>query len=140
MEISPYLLFNGTCAEAFTFYHRVLGGTLEPIMKAGDMPPAPGAPHMAPDTVIHACLRLGNYLLMGSDDPVSYAKPAGTSVSIAVDDIEEGRRIFEALSEGGSIGMPFGETFWSPGFGMCVDRFGTPWMVNTKPLNEEPAP
>lgn len=52
-------------------------------------------------------------------------------MSLGVKSTAEGRRIFDALAEGGQVTMPFGETFWSPGFGMVTDRFGTPWMVNT---------
>ena len=43
----------------------------------------------------------------------------------------EAERAFDALAEGGEVGAPFGATFWSKGFGMCTDRFGVPWMVDT---------
>ena len=69
---------------------------------------------------------------MGSDDPVSYSQPRGTHVSLAVESVDEARRIYNALAEGGHAGMPFETTFWSPGFGMLRDRFGTLWMINTK--------
>jgi PhnB protein len=55
------------------------------------------------------------------------------SVSIGVTSPEEAKRIFDDLAQGGKITMPFEKTFWSPGFGMVVDRFGTPWMVNCEP-------
>ena len=51
-------------------------------------------------------------------------------MSLHLKDIAEGERIFNALAENGNVTMPFQKTFWSPGFGMCVDRFGIPWMVN----------
>ena len=50
--------------------------------------------------------------------------------SISVDTVAEGQRVFDGLAEGGQATMPFTQTFWSPGFGMVTDRFGTPWMVN----------
>jgi PhnB protein len=56
-------------------------------------------------------------------------------VSIHVKDLAEGERIFKALAENGTVTMPFEKTFWSPGFGMCVDQFGIPWMVNTEGQN-----
>jgi len=69
--------------------------------------------------------------LMGADAPPDrYQKPTGMNVSIHVKDISEGARIFNALAENGNVTMPFQQTFWSPGFGMCVDQFGIPWMVN----------
>ncbi|MBA3949587.1 MAG: VOC family protein [Acidobacteria bacterium] len=130
MELSPYLFFDGNCAEAFHFYEKVLGGKLEALMKAGDAPPNDG-PQMPPDTIMHACLKVGDMMLMGSDDPISYAKPRGVHVSIAVESVDEARRLYDALSEGGHAGVPFAATFWSPGFGMLTDKFGIPWMVNT---------
>jgi PhnB protein len=51
-------------------------------------------------------------------------------VSLSLNDVARGERIFNALAENGSVTMPFQKTFWSPGFGMCVDRFGIPWIVN----------
>lgn len=132
MELTPYLFFDGNCAEAFRFYEKTLGGTLE-LMRAGDAPSDPEGPQMPPDSILHACLTLGGAMLMGSDEPLGYNKPQGMQVAISVDSTGEGRRIFDALGEGGTIAMPFSETFWSPGFGMVTDRFGTPWMISTKP-------
>jgi PhnB protein len=58
------------------------------------------------------------------------------SVNYSVGDVAEAERVFEALADGGKITTPLAETFWSPKFGMCVDRFGTPWMVNAEPAAE----
>jgi PhnB protein len=63
--------------------------------------------------------------------PGHYEKPQGFSVSIQLKDPVDGERIFNAFAEGGTVVMPFSKTFWSPGFGMCVDQFGIPWMVNS---------
>jgi PhnB protein len=68
---------------------------------------------------------------IASDSPPEYyAKPAGLFVSIHLQDPEEADRIFYALAENGSVTMPIEKTFWAARFGMLVDRFGTPWMVN----------
>jgi PhnB protein len=68
---------------------------------------------------------------MGADSPPgSYQKPTGMNVSLHLKDTAEGERIFKALAENGTMIMPFEKTFWSPGFGMCVDQFGIPWMIN----------
>jgi PhnB protein len=83
--------------------------------------------------VMHATLTLGSYTVMGSDAPPDhYQRPQGTYVSIGLTNPVEGQRIFTALTAGGTVTMPFGSTFWSPGFGMVVDRFGIPWMVNVE--------
>jgi PhnB protein len=80
---------------------------------------------------MHATLSVGDEVLMGADAPPnSYQEPKGMNVSIHLKGIADGERIFNALAENGSVTMPFQETFWSPGFGMCVDQFGIPWMVN----------
>jgi PhnB protein len=76
-------------------------------------------------------MTVDGYLLMGSDTPPDqYRKPGGFSVNIGVKDAAQAERIFHALAEGGTVHMPIGETFWAIRFGMLVDRFGTPWMVN----------
>ena len=78
--------------------------------------------------VMHAHMTIGDQVLMGMDAPPErFQKPQGFHVNIA-----QGKKIFEALSEQGNVVMPFGKTFWSPGFAMFVDRFGTPWMVNVE--------
>jgi PhnB protein len=133
MDINIYLSFDGRCAEAFDFYARVFGGTVvakhtwSETPQAGDMPPGYG------DKVMHAQLRVGDKLILGADAPPQWrTKPEGFSVSVNVADKAEGRRVFEALAEGGEVKMPFGPTFWAKGFGMLVDRYEIPWMVNAQ--------
>jgi PhnB protein len=136
MELTPYLSFNGNCAEAFRFYAQVLGGTIAFIQTFGESPAKDQVPSEWQDKVMHVRLVVGDKALMGSDaPPPHFATPQGISVSIQVGSVAEGERIFRALSQGGRITMPFARTFWSPGFGMAVDRFGTPWMVNCDEAN-----
>ena len=131
MELSPYLNFDGQCAQAFRFYEKVLGGTIEFMQTHGESPMKDQVSAEWQDKIMHVRLKVGNYALMGSDAPAShFARPQGMSVSINVQSFDEAKRMFAQLSEGGTVQMPFDKTFWSPGFGMCVDRFGTPWMVN----------
>ena len=96
----------------------------------------PGADQFPPEMhnlIMHTTIKLGDQLIMGADSPPDrYQKPQGLQVSINVKDKDDAERIFNELSEGGDVVMPFQQTFWSPGFGMCTDRFGTPWMVNTE--------
>ena len=139
MSLHPYLFFTNTCREAMTRYQEVLGGDLE-IMTLGDMPADAEPPPFEadPDMVIHAALTFGDGdLLMASDDPTGDgAGTKGVAVSIGHTDRDEVRRIFDGLAEGGEVGMPLDETFWSPLFGMCTDRFGVAWMVS---VDAEPA-
>ncbi|HVR96364.1 MAG TPA: VOC family protein [Thermoanaerobaculia bacterium] len=131
MQINPYLNFNGQCAEAFRFYEQVLGGKIEMMMTMGESPMAGETPPEMLDRVMHVSMTVGGQSLMGSDSPPEmYQKPQGLHVSLHYDTAEEGGRVFNALAEGGTVVMPFEKTFWAEGFGMLVDRFGTPWMVN----------
>ena len=133
MRVSPYLFFKGNCEEAITFYAKTLGGEIETIMHVEEAP-AEAQQHMGESMkgkVMHACIKIGSFQIMASDAPPDrFNKPQGFDVSLHIDDLEKAKATFAALSEGGSVNMPFGPTFWAKGFGGCVDRFGTPWMVN----------
>ena len=130
MQLNPYVNFNGQCEAAFEFYEQVLGGKITFKMTWGEMP---GADQFPPEThklIMHATLAVGDQTLMGADAPPDrYKQPTGMNVSIHVNKTD-GERIFNALAQNGNVTMPFQQTFWSPGFGMCVDQFGIPWMVN----------
>ena len=131
MEISPYLGFNGQCEEAFKFYEKVLGGKIEGIMTYGSSTIAAQMPPEMRDKIIHVRMLVGNQVLMGGDAPPQNFKLAeGFNVSITVKDSAEAERIFNELSKDGKITMPLQKTFWSIRFGMAVDRFGTPWIIN----------
>jgi PhnB protein len=136
MAFHPYLNFPGTAREAFTRYQEIFGGELF-LMGAGDMPAGEGAPAAEPggaDLIVHAALQFdGQPLLMASDAQPGepFGPVQGMYVNYGTADVEDARRVFEALAEGGTVEMPFGPVFFSPGYGTCVDRFGTPWMVST---------
>jgi len=130
MQIEPYLFFDGQCAEAFRTYERVLGGEIEMMQANRDSPVAGETPPNQLDRILHVSLRVGGQRIMGSDaPPPHFEHPQGFSVSINVEEPADAERIFAALSEGGQVRMPLQKTFWAGRFGMCVDRFGTPWMV-----------
>jgi PhnB protein len=136
MKLNSYLIFDGCCADAFRFYERVLGASRLTLFTFGDSPMASGTPEGWQDKIVHARLEIGGEVLMGSDGmPGQHEKARGFSVSIQVADPATAEPIFLALAEGGTVRMPFQKTYWSAGFGMLVDRFGTPWMVNC----EQPA-
>ena len=130
--LDSYLFFSGNCAEAMRFYERTLGGAIQLLMTYGQSPEPEHCPAGAADLVMHASLKLGERTLMASDVPPSMGpKPmAGFSLSLAYGSVQEAQRVFEALSQGGSVTMPMTKTFWAESFGMLVDPFGTPWMVS----------
>ena len=132
MAFHPYLNFGGNCREAFTRYQEIFGGELV-LMPMSDMPSDQPVPPDQADLILHAALMFDGHLLMASDDPTGgFDGVRGMYVNYTVGDVDEAERVFAALAEDGQVVMPIGETFWSPRFGMCVDRFGTPWMVNVE--------
>ena len=132
MAFYPYLAFAGNCREAFTRYQEVFGGELVLLTMAdgpADAPPPP--PGVSADAIMHAALRSADQLLLGGDDPSGGfdGQVRGMCVNWSADDVGQATQVFDALAEGGVVQMPVTETFFSPAFGMCIDRFGTPWMI-----------
>ena len=130
MKLQPYLYFNGDCREAFALYRQVLGGEIVTMMTYGEGPPGLAGPELQ-DRILHATLKVGDEELQGSDaSPDGYRAPVGFEVAIALDDLDEAKRIFSALSDRGTVTMAMQETFWTKGFAMLTDRFGVRWMIN----------
>ena len=137
MAFRPYLFFGGNCRDAFTRYQEVFGGELT-LLTANDVPGGEAPPSGTADTIMHAALAIGDDLLMASDDPTadSFGPVQGMVVSYDAVDADDAKRVFEALAEGGTVTQPLEPTFFSASFGMCVDRFGTPWMIGAPDPNQ----
>jgi PhnB protein len=131
MQINPYIFFNGRCQEALDFYERAIGAKVVMKMTYADAPPGNECSPGSEKKIMHARLDIGNDVIMLSDAPADrYSPPAGFSISLSLQDPVEAEVVFKALSEGGKVVMPIGETFWAQRFGMLNDKFGIPWMVN----------
>jgi len=131
MRLGPYLAFNGNCAEAFQFYAECLAGEVEATFPYKGSPMEKEVPPEWGDKLMHARVVVGVHELMGADSPPgSYQQPTGFSVSLSIKEPDEAECIFRALAKDGRVTLPFQKTFWSAGFGMLVDRFGIPWMIN----------
>ena len=131
MTLNPYLMFKGDCEAAFKFYEKILRGKIEMLLRHRGSPAEEHTPPDRLDEILHIRLSAGSSVLMGSDSPPErYPGENGFFVSINLDSVAEAERIFAGLSEGGTVSMPIGETFWAERFGMCRDRFGVNWMVN----------
>lgn len=131
VRISAHLIFDGQCREAFVAYQRILGGTLATFMTFGESPLAASVDAKWHARILHATLDLDGAELNGADVlPHDYQRPQGFSVILNLSGVERAHQIFAALAEDGKVSMPFQSTFWSPGFGVVVDRFGTPWEIN----------
>ena len=131
MQLNPYLNFNGQCESAFKFYEKCLGGEITAMLTFESSPMAEQTPPEWHDKIMHARLTVGETVLMASDAPPGrYEETKGMSIALNTDKPEEAERIFAALSENGTVQMPIQPTFWAARFGMLVDQFGIPWMVN----------
>ena len=129
----PYLGFNGNCAEAMRFYEAVLEGKLEILMSGADSPMAAQIPKEFADRIVHARLALkGGAYLYGGDAPTQmpYQGIHGVSITLNYDSVAEAQKIFDQLAAGGKVTMAMQPSFWAKSFGMLVDKFGTPWIVN----------
>lgn len=131
MTMNPYLSFKGDCEAAFTFYEQCLGGQPGPLFRYGGTSLAGQVPADWSDKVMHGSVTIGGQLLQGADvAPEQYEAPKGFSLSLQIKDVADAERIFGALASEGRIVMPLEETFWAARFGMVVDRFGVPWLIN----------
>ena len=131
MKTDLHLVFGGQCREAFAFYEKTFDSKVVMTMKYGDAPGQMPVPEDFKELVMHTSMPLGSALLMGCDAPPDKRSPmGGFQVSVSMPDEAEVKRIYAALSEGGSVQMPLMPTFWSPLFGMCTDKFGVAWMVS----------
>ena len=130
MHLTPYLMFNGRCEEAFRLYERVTGGKVVAMITHEDTPAASHVPPEWGKKIIHARLKIGDDFLMGCDAPPDKQKTSqGYSVTLGVDTPEEAERVYHDLSDGGTVQMPLDKTFFAKKFGMFTDKFGIPWMV-----------
>ena len=133
MQVQPYLFFPGNCEQAIEYYRRALGAELEMLMRYKDSPepPPPGmVPPGSENKVMHASFRIGDSMILASDGcGEQQQKFQAFSLSLTVANEAEADRAFAALADGGQVQMPLGKTFFSPRFGMLVDRFGVSWMV-----------
>lgn len=130
-QLDSYLFFDGDCAQAVRFYERVLGAKLQMMMTYGESPEPENCPAGSKDRIMHASLLLDGRTLMASDVPADQPTPgmSGFALSLNYSTVDEARKTFDALADGGKVMMPMGKTFWAEAFGMLTDRFGTPWMV-----------
>src|SRR3954469_24540114 len=132
MHLSPHLCFDGQCRAAFAAYQQILGGTIQTMLTYGESPMSAQVEPQWHERIVHASLQFGDVELTGVDLlPVDYRKPQGFFVTLTIAGDARANRAFASLAEGGEVRLPFQPTFWSPGFGVVVDRFAIPWEINS---------
>ena len=131
VSLSAYVSFKGECEEAFKFYEEALGAKPGLLFRYADSPMADAVPPGWDTKIMHGSITIAGQLLEGADAPPErYEEPKGFSLSLNVPTGEEADRLFERLVLGGRVLYPIEKTFWAQRFGMVIDRFGIPWMIN----------
>jgi PhnB protein len=131
MQMNAYLSFRGDCEAAFTFYAECLGGTVGQLSRYAGSPMAEDVSADWQNKIMHGSVTVGGQVFMGGDvAPERYEPPKGFSLSLHLDDTAEAERIFQRLATDGRVVLPLEKTFWAARFGMLIDRFGMPWLVN----------
>jgi PhnB protein len=131
MQMNAYLSFRGECEAAFKFYEQCLDGKLGEIFRYAGTPLADQVPADWQNKVMHGSVTIGDQVLMGGDvAPDRYERPKGFSLSLQIKSTAQAERIFALLAADGTVVMPLEKTFWAARFGMVIDRFGVPWLIN----------
>jgi PhnB protein len=137
-RLNPYLSFRDNAREVIEFYHGIFGGDLN-VTTFGEFQASDDPEEK--DKVMHGMLVSPNGLvLMVADTPNSMEMPSGSgniTISLSGEDEAELRGYWDKLSDGGQVIMPFEQAPWGDIFGMCVDRYGTPWMVDAVGVQQE---
>ena len=136
MRITPYLNFNGNCAEAIAFYENAFGVKAK-VMRYSDAPPSEGykPPPGTENFIMHACLtNRDDYTVFLADVTPDTPVSSGGAVSVAVelDNADSVKSAFDKLKEGGTVIMEAQKTFWSELYGALIDKFGISWMIMVK--------
>jgi PhnB protein len=129
LGVNPYLSFKGNCRQAIEFYKQALGANVLFVQTVGESPMS----NMGPaENIMHCTMKVGDSTIMLSDDPRPDAAATGGNISLAIglNDPAQAKQLFANLSQGGSVIMPLGKTYWAEAFGMLSDKFGIKWMIN----------
>jgi PhnB protein len=134
-SLNPYLNFKGDTEEAFNFYRSVFGGEFITLQRFKDTPESDRVPENEKDKIMHVSLEVSKgYILMGTDalESMGHKIHSGDNISLSLtaESEEEAIKLFNGLSEGGTVQMPLQKTFWGAFFGMLKDKFGIQWMVS----------
>lgn len=133
MKVEPYIMFDGRSEEAAEFYKAKLGAKVLGFMRFADNKEVCASgmvPPGAEQKVMHMALQIGETMVMGSDGGCQGKSDIkGISLALQVKDVDESKRMFDALAEGGKVDMPLSPTFFSASFGTLTDKFGVGWMI-----------
>jgi PhnB protein len=132
MEFAPYLFITGgKCEEALNFYKGIFGGEISQIMRWKEAPAEMNLPADLGNRIMHSTFSSSAVNFMASDaQPTTTYGDGAISLSIGTSDVNEAKRLFAVLSQGGKVEVPLEKSFWGAMFGMFTDKYGIDWMVN----------
>ena len=136
--INPHINFNGNAEEAFNFYKSVFGGSFSKVVRFKDISNDEyPIPEKEAEKIMHIAMPVGQNVLMGNDIPEIMGtvneNENRSKISVSAESLEEAERLFNGLSAGGSIEMPFEKSLWNSYFGMFRDQYGIEWMISFEP-------
>ncbi|WP_019535528.1 VOC family protein [Paenibacillus ginsengihumi] len=136
LQLTPFILLDGTAAEAIAFYEHALSAVVVFKQTFGEAPEdhAFSFPDEARDRIAHSVLKIGDAELFVADSEPGQPLQQGNliSICISVENVEQAKRLFDALKEGGQVNMPLQEVYFSPGYGVVTDKFGAVFQIFTK--------
>lgn len=130
MKLNPYLNFPGNCEDAINYYAECFKGSVEQVSRY-ETAPFPISEDYR-NKVLHSIVKFGDNIIMACDQFPGSTPVSGNQIvlSISSEDEEESKRLFDRLSQGGSVTMPLERQFWGDLFGQVTDRYGISWMVS----------
>jgi PhnB protein len=129
MQVQSYLFMDGRGDDAIEFYKKALGATVNTLMRFKEMPDGKCAPG-SEDKIMHADISIGEtHVLLSDGENKGQPNFQGFGLAVTTKTEAEADKVFNALANGGKVTMPQSKTFFSPRFGMLVDKFGVHWMI-----------
>ena len=134
-SINPHIHFNGNTEEAFEFYRSAFGGTITRVVRYKDLT---GVGYTFPEhelqKIMHIALSIGNSsTLTGSDVPEMLGRVSESEnrskITITVETREEAMKLFNGISQDGTVEFPMGDSPWGSYFGAFRDKYGIEWMI-----------
>ena len=143
-KFNPHVTYNGNCEKAFDFYKTIFGGNYSKVIRYNEMHQESGAPSVPAEVgnqIRHIELPLNNDTLLIGSDNAEHGSPElnvgnNLKISITTDERSEGERLFNALSQEGTVKVPFGDSFWGSFYGSLIDKFGIHWLIEV-PINKD---
>lgn len=136
--LNPWINFNGTAEEAFTFYKSVFGGEFSKVIRFKDVSGTGIPAGVDGEKVMQITLHLGKgHMLIGNDVPTFMGKVSEEEnrikIHVGVESKDEAERIFNGLSQGAQVEAPLGYSPWGTYFGMFRDKYGIEWIIECNP-------